>query len=67
MSKDKTFIEKNTCTPVFIAALFTIASLDFDLWTLGPDCWVSFQEGPLTPNVSLGKLLNLSVVQLPPW
>ena len=25
LSQDKTFIEKDTCTPIFIAALFTTA------------------------------------------
>lgn len=41
------------------------SSLDFDFQTLKPGCWVSFPAGPLTSYVSLGKLLNLSVLWLP--
>ena len=35
------------------------SSLDFQ--TLKPGCWVSFLAGPLTPYVSLGKLLKFCV------
>ena len=36
----KTFIEKNTCTPVFIAALFTIAKTWKQLKCLLTDEWI---------------------------
>ena len=32
---DKTFIEKDTCTPMFIAALFTIANLNVHQQMIG--------------------------------
>ena len=37
---DKTFIQKDTCTPVFIAALFTIAKIWRQLKCPSTDEWI---------------------------